>query len=79
MPFLPTEPKLTVYYHSSDFLIELHAQAGTSIKAPFLVCDNQGLVKSLSKFPQFTNIFPNTTMEAKWDCIAQILQSTKAL
>ena len=45
----------------------------------YMVCNNQGLVQSVDKMLLYVTIFPNTTMEAKWDCVAEILQTIKAL
>ena len=60
-------------------LIEMHIQVGMRIKAPCLVCNNQGPVKSVDKLTKYTKYFPNTTMEAEWDCLAQIVDTIKAL
>ena len=50
-----------------------------SVMAPFMECINQGLVRSVEKLTKYTSVFPNTTMEAEWDCLAQVLQTIKAL
>ena len=45
------------------------------VTPPHLVCDNKGLVTTITTLQSYPKVFPNTTMEAEWDCIAQILQS----
>ena len=49
------------------------------INSPHLVCDNQGLITMVTKLLTFSTIYPNTKMEAEWDCIAQILDSLQDL
>ena len=53
---------------------EIHGQNRQRLIAPHLVCDNQGIVQSVDKLSKFPSIFPNTTMEAEWDVLAQILK-----
>ena len=57
---------------------DIHGR-GTQPRAMALVCDNQGLVKTVTKMRQHSTIFPNTTMEPEWDIIAQILEALKSL
>ena len=44
-----------------------------------LYCDNQGLVDRVIKLSEFPMIFPNTTFEPEWDCLAQILDALQFL
>ena len=44
-----------------------------------LYCNNQGLVERINKLTDFPMIFPNTTFEPEWDCLAQILDSLQLL
>ena len=60
-------------------LQETQMESDQPMKAPHLVCDNQGLITSQDKHAQYTNIFPNTTIEAEWDVLAQLLESIKSL
>ena len=57
---------------------DIHGR-GCQTKAMALVCDNQGLVKTVTKLRQHATIFPNTTMEPEWDIIAQILAALQSL
>ena len=56
----------TTHHHGTSHMQPLH-----------LVCDNQGLVRSMDKLSKYGKIFPNTTMEAEWDCLAEILHTSK--
>jgi hypothetical protein len=44
-----------------------------------LRCDNQSLVTKINKVKDYSTIYPNVTMDAEWDCIAQIRTTMKAL
>ena len=60
-------------------MVKLHMKQGQP-KAPHLVsCDNQALIKTISKTTKYNMIFPNTTMEPEWDCLAQILATIQQL
>ena len=60
-------------------MTEMHQTVAKRAKPPYLVCDNQSLVRSVTRMTEFPTIFPNTTMEAEWDCLAQIVQAVKSL
>ena len=60
-------------------MTQLYWQPPDRVPTPFLVCDNLSLVKTITKLLTYANIFPNTTLDAEWDCIAQILQTMQVL
>ena len=60
--------RMTMIYHTTQ-----------DIWSHTLYCDNQGLVKRINKLMTYPTIFPNSTMEPEWDCLAQILDSLKFL
>ena len=66
---------LRFYLH----MTRLYWKQTDRVKPPHLVCNNLSLVKTITKLHTYVNIFPNTTMEVEWDCIAQILQTLNAL
>ena len=57
----------------------LHQKLGTSPRAPHLVCNSQGLIQSIQKLIEYPTIYPNITMGADWDCLAQILDTIQDL
>ena len=44
-----------------------------------IYCDNEGLVKTLTKIATYKHIYPNITVEPEWDTIAQINDILKRL
>ena len=60
-------------------MIRLHGTHGDKLKTPHLVCDNQGVVTTITKLLSYPSIYPNTTMAAEWDCMAQILETRQYL
>ena len=60
-------------------MVKIHQQPDDRIIPPHLVCDNQVLVKMIARITAYSTIYPNMTMEAEWDCLAQILLTIKAL
>ena len=53
----------------------IHRADSYSLRSQPLYCDNQGLVEQVNKLISYPTIFPNTTTEPKWDCLAQIMDS----
>ena len=60
-------------------MVRLHKKARDHPKAPHLVCDNQGLITMITTKLTYSTIYVNTTMEAEWDCIAQILSTPQSM
>ena len=60
-------------------MVGIHGPPGQQLTPPHLVCDNLGLVTTVSRILTYPHIFPNTTMEPEWDCIAQILATMNHL
>ena len=60
-------------------MVRFYQKPDDSCKAPHLVCDNQGLVQMVTRIIAYPTIYPNMTMEAEWDCLAQILATIREL
>ena len=60
-------------------MVRLHQKQDDRCHPPHLVCDNLGLIKSVTKLRDYPTIYPNTTLEAEWDCLAQILVTSREL
>ena len=58
---------------------QMHRQPGDNPHAPYLVCDNLSLTKRVTQIMEYTTIYPNTTLEAEWDCLSQIRATAHAL
>ena len=58
-------------------MVRLHGHSEAPIIPPHLVCDNKSLIETVSKVMTYPHIYPNTTMDAEWDCIAQIVTTMK--
>ena len=67
------------FFHFLIRMTKMHQRDGHQAQSPYLVCNNQSLVWSVDKMTKFSTIFPNTTMDVEWDCLAQILQAIKSL
>ena len=57
----------------------LYQKQEETVSPPHLVSNNQGLISTINNLCTYPTIFPNTTMGAEWDCIAQILHSIQEL
>ena len=60
-------------------MIHVHQHTRKSPRSLHLVCDNQGLIQMVTTIQGYTTIFPNTTMDADWDCISQIIATLQDL
>ena len=49
-----------------------HKKLDKQLHSLHIVRDSQGLIKTIAKLQVYPHIFPNATMDAEWDCLAQI-------
>ena len=60
-------------------MVQIHQQPLDTPQAPHLVCNNKRLITTVTKILSYPTVFPNTTMDAEWDCLAQILKTIQEL
>jgi hypothetical protein len=51
----------------------------TSLQRHSLRCDNKSMVNKVNEVSNYENVYPNTTFDAEWDVIAQIVASVEEL
>ena len=60
-------------------MVRLYQKPEDSIHPPHLVCDNHGLIMLMNRIKGYPHIYPITTMDAEFDCLAQILDTVREL
>jgi hypothetical protein len=56
-----------------------NSQESSKILSHILLCDNEGIVKRTNIIKEWPFIYPNVTMEAEWDVLAEIRATLAAL